>query len=279
MIPIMDNHMHLQLKGQNIIAAERFHKAGGTHLVISHMPYDEFPIVAEGNFKRTFERTLQIAGMVRNATDLKVFVTLGPYPVELIGLAEKYGMERAVDIMKKGMELAADYVKEGEAIAIGEIGRPHFPVSREIWEASNDILLYAMEVARDVPCPVVLHTESATPEVWKDLAAMADRARLPRDKVIKHYSPPAILPEENQGLFPSVLSSRRNIREAISKGTRFFMETDYIDEPSRPNVVLPPDTVPKRTMGLIMNREMTEEQAWTIHKENFEAVYGIELEF
>ncbi len=279
MIPIMDNHMHLQLKGQNVEAAKKFQKAGGTHLVISHMPYDEFPISAEKDFKRTFERTLQIVEMVRKKTELKVFATLGPYPVELLPLAESTSLENAVDIMKKGMDLAAEYVKEGKAIAMGEIGRPHFPVSKEIRDASNDILLYAMEIARDVPCPVVLHTESATPEVWKDLAKMADRAGLQRDKVVKHYSPPAVLPEENQGLFPSVLSSRKNIREALSKGTRFFMETDYIDEPSRPNVVMPPDTVPKRTMGLILNGEMTEEQAWAIHKENFEAVYGIELEF
>ena len=279
MIPIMDNHMHLQLKGQNVEAAKKFQKAGGTHLVISHMPYDEFPITAEKDFKRTFERTLQIVKMVRKETELKVFATLGPYPVELLPLGEKTGLESAVNVMKKGMELAAEYVREGKAIAMGEIGRPHFPVSKEIRDASNDILLYAMEIARDVPCPVVLHTESATPEVWKDLAKMADRAGLQRDKVVKHYSPPAVLPEENQGLFPSVLSSRKNIREALSKGTRFFMETDYIDEPSRPNVVMPPDTVPKRTMGLILNGEMTEEQAWAIHKENFEAVYGIELEF
>ena len=279
MIPIMDNHMHLQLKGQNVEAAKKFRKAGGTHLIISHMPYDEFSITAERNFKRTFERTLRIVEMVRKETELMAFATVGPYPVELLPLAEKVGLEEGKEIMKRGMDLAAEYVKDGKAIAMGEIGRPHFPVSKEIWDASNEILLYAMEVARDVPCPVVLHTESATPEVWKDLANMADKANLPRDKVVKHYSPPAVLPEENQGLFPSVLSSRKNIREALSKGTRFFMETDYIDEPSRPNVVMPPDTVPKRTMGLILNGEMTEEQAWTIHKENFETVYRIELEF
>ncbi len=279
MIPIMDNHMHLQLKGANVEAAKKFRKAGGTHLIISHMPYDEFPVTVEKNFKRTFERTLRIADMVRKETELKVFATLGPYPVELLPLAESVGLSDAVEIMKSGMDLAAEYVREGKAIAMGEIGRPHFSVSDEIWKASNEILLYAMEVARDVPCPVVLHTESATPEVWKDLAEMADRAGLPRDKVVKHYSPPAVLPEENQGLFPSVLSSRRNIREALSKGTRFFMETDYIDEPSRPNVVMPPDTVPKRTMGLILNGEMSEEQVWRIHKENFEGVYGVELRF
>ena len=279
MIPIMDNHMHLQLKGANVEAAKKFRKAGGTHLIISHMPYDEFPVTVEKNFKRTFERTLRIADMVRKETELKVFATLGPYPVELLPLAESVGLSDAVEIMKSGMDLAAEYVREGKAIAMGEIGRPHFSVSDEIWKASNEILLYAMEVARDVPCPVVLHTESATPEVWKDLAEMADRAGLPRDKVVKHYSPPAVLLEENQGLFPSVLSSRRNIREALSKGTRFFMETDYIDEPSRPNVVMPPDTVPKRTMGLILNGEMSEEQVWRIHKENFEGVYGVELRF
>ena len=42
----------------------------------------------------------------------------------------------------------------------------------------------------------------------------------------------------------------REVAEAIAKGDGFLMETDYIDDLSRPDVVLPPHSVPKRTKAL-----------------------------
>ena len=52
---------------------------------------------------------------------------------------------------------------------------------------------------------------------------------------------------------PSVLASKKNIEAAAKKGTRFMMETDYIDDPRRPGAVLGPKTVPKRTLELLEN--------------------------
>ena len=111
-----------------------------------------------------------------------------------------------------------------------------------------------------------------------ELAAMADRARLPRDKVVKHYSPPLVDRRENSGLVPSVLASRDAVRDALSKGDRFLMETDFLDDPSRPGAVMNINTVPKRTRAFLEAGTMSEEAAWRIHKELPEKVYGIEIE-
>lgn len=260
-------------------AVNIFHKYGGTHAILCHMPYSEVPITSGRSFSESYGITLRMAEKCNSETPVKIFTAVGPYPVLLIGLTEKYGMSKAVEIMKEGMESAQKLVLERKAVAIGEIGRPHFEVSSEIFEASNEIMAYGMSLAKEAGCPVILHTESGTPESMADLARIADSAGLPRSRVVKHYSPPLILEEENFGLFPSVLSTRPAISEALEKGTRFVMETDYMDEPSRPGAVLDIKTVPKRTMGYIESKRMTEEQAWKIHKDNPEMLYGFSLDF
>jgi TatD-related deoxyribonuclease len=275
--PVLDNHIHLQPSGKNVEALREFSNAGGTHVVLSQLPYDEIQIKEEKDFRASYQITLDIAERARKETDVGVFVSVGPYPVLLIDLAEKHGLSKATDIMKAGMDTAGKLVEEGKAIAIGEIGRPHFPVSPEILQASNDIMRYGMEVASEVGCAVVLHTESATPEAMKEIARIADVAGLERGKVVKHYCPPLILEEENHGLFPSVLASRTAITEALQKGTRFMMETDYLDDLSRPGAVMSITTVPKRTKALMNSKSVSEETILRIHKDNPQKVYGIEI--
>jgi len=86
------------------------------------------------------------------------------------------------------------------------------------------------------------------------------------------------LEKENYGLMPSVLASERNIISAIKKGSRFMMETDYIDDIHRPGAVLGPKTIPKRTLDLLEKGVLTEKQAYDIHKLNPEKTYDIDLE-
>jgi TatD-related deoxyribonuclease len=276
-IPIFDNHVHLHPNGRHVEAVRDFARAGGTHLVLSHLPYEMVPVTEARHFGESYQITLDMAERCRRETEVGVEVTLGPYPVLLIGLAERHGLTRAVEIMKEGMEEAQRQVLEGRAIGIGEIGRPHFPVPPDIWEASNDIIHHGMRLAKEASCPVVLHTESATPENMREMAMLADKAGLPRHKVVKHYCPPLVREDENSGLFPSVLASRPAVAEALSKGTRFLMETDYLDDMQRPGAVMAITTVPKRTKALLQSGQMSQEQAAIIHGENPRKVYGIEV--
>ena len=133
-----------------------------------------------------------------------------------------------------------------------------------------------MGVAKDVGAPVMLHTEHTEPATMQEFGEMADRAGLARDRVIKHYCGPLVATDEHYGLVPSVIAGRSNIRKALAKDHqgRFLLETDYIDSPERPNVVMPCDTVPKRVLGLMQSGEIDEPTAWSIGKEMPERLYG-----
>ncbi|MFQ5884363.1 MAG: TatD family hydrolase [Thermoplasmata archaeon] len=275
---ILDNHMHLRPDGENVQAVKKFCRAGGTHLILAHIPYRDIPITGEKSYQEAFQRTVDMAEKVRKETDAKVFVTVGPYPVDLVHMVERIPIGSAKEVMMKGMDLAAGFVEKGLAIAVGEIGRPHFPVSEEIMQASNEILKYGMELAKDVDCPVVLHTESATLGTFKELADMADSVGLSRERVVKHFCPPIVDLDKNHGLFPSVLASKQNIRSAISQGNRFLMETDYIDDPRRPGAVLGPATVPKTTIAMLRDGLFTEEDVLAVHKTHPEEVYQISID-
>ena len=258
-LPAYDNHLHLSPSGRNIDALKEFKAAGGTGLTLVTLPYPEVMISEGSDFMRSFQITLSLAEKAKE-TGLKVNSAVGPYPVLLIPLAERFGLDKAERMLIKGMEDAASLVADGKANCLGEIGRPHFPVDDpKIMESSNRILLRGMELAHEVDCPVIIHCES---ESYTDesLASMATEAGLDPGKVVKHSSPPWVTPEETHGVMPSIPASRSLIREALSKSDRFMIETDFIDDPQKPNAIMAVTSVPKRINGLHQSGELSEEQ-------------------
>ena len=274
---IFDNHLHLRRDGRFIDAVKEFKNAGGTHFVLCQYPMPHI-VLKEKSYKSCYLETLEMADEIRKKVDVGVFVTVGPYPVDYLKLIEKFNRDKTIEIMKKGMDEAAELCKEGKCIAIGEIGRPHFSVDETVLKDSNEILLYGMQKAKGVGVPVVLHTESTTPETCKEFVEMGKKAGLKADKIVKHFSPALILKKENYGLMPSVIASEKNILESFRKGTRFMLETDYIDDPSRPGAVLGPKTIPKKTILLLKKEIISEDQIYKIHKENPEKTYCLCLD-
>ena len=262
-VPIYDNHVHLNPEGRNVEALRVFEAAGGTGLTLVTLPYREVPISSGEDFLRSFRITLSLAERGRDATGLRINVAVGPYPVLIIPLAENYGLERAERIMAEGMEAAARLVSDGMADAIGEVGRPHFPVAQEISEASDRVLMKGMELAQDIGCPVIIHSESES-NTYGDLRRMADSAGLDPGRVIKHSSRPLVTESETLGIMPSIPASRIATREARAKGNRFMLETDYIDDPGNPSAVMSINTVPKRIKAMTASGEMSDEDVHRI---------------
>lgn len=271
---IFDNHAHLQLSGKNVEAARVFEKEGGTHLNVCTVPVSEFNIL---NYEKTFNETIKIVRDINSKTGVKAYATVGPYPIDFLDAVNR-GMssEKAWSIMKEGVDIAVKLVEQQKAIAIGEVGRPHFPVSQEIWQQYDSHILYIFERAKDIDCAVVMHTEY-TDQTMKDIAEIADRAGLKREKIVKHYAPPIIKEDENYGIFPSVIASRKNVRAAFLKGTRFFLETDYVDDLKKPNFVLAIDTVPKRVKSAINEGLIDMEQLTDATMKNIHKVYNLDL--
>lgn len=256
-------------------AMRQFERAGGTHAIVVCLPSWTMGVKIEkaSDFRRVWEPTLRLVEQTNATTCVRAHAVLGVHPAELPPLAERMGLERAVDIIKGGLELAALCVEEGLAVGI-KSGRPHWQVSDEMWEASCALMRHAMELARDVRCPVQLHTE-LSPRCLEDVGSMAREVGLPPHRVIKHYSHPHIDDFRRAGVFPSVLCIKGAVETAVQQGSDFFMETDYIDDPSRPGAVLGPKTVPRRTLALL---EGNEELFWRVHVDNVERTYEIEVD-
>lgn len=271
---IFDNHLHLRRDGRFLDAVREFKKAGGTHFVLCQYPMPNI-VLKEKSYKSCYKQTFQMAEEICRKIDVGVFVTVGPYPVDYLTLIEKYDRYEVIEIMKKGMDEAAEFCRENKCIAIGEIGRPHFLVDKTVILDSNEILLYGMEKAKDVNVPVVLHTESTTSESCKEFVELGKKAGLRPHKIIKHFSPPLIFKSENCGLMPSVIATEKNILEAFKKGTRFMLETDYIDDLKRPGAVLSPKTIPTKMLSFLKKGIISEDQIYKINKENPEKTYDI----
>jgi len=276
-VAIFDNHIHLRASFKGVEAAKAFEKSGGTAILLTHSPYAEVPITRVDDYERAYGLTLAMADAVRAATHLQVFVALGPYPVEFIDLRQTLGHGAAVDAMKRAIDLAANHVRDQRAVAFGEIGRPHFPVDADIVQACNDLVGYAMAQAKSLECAVVLHTEDPTPTTFAEFAAMAARAGLDPQYVVKHHSTPFTRREDTAGLVPSILAKEELVAQALKGGPRFLLETDYIDDPRRPGAVLGPATVPKKTKAWLEKGLLTTEQAWSIHHDLPEKTYRIEI--
>jgi TatD-related deoxyribonuclease len=275
-IPITDNHMHIDPRARGLDAVKEFRNSGGTHIILVTKPSWSLGIDAKKpeDYLAVFDETVELASKIKDL-DVRAFPVLGVHPAEISRLAEHMDLSEVIRIMKGGLELAAKYVDKGLAVGI-KSGRPHYPVSDEVWAASNEIMEYAFSLGKDHDCAVQLHTESVGEPELNDIAERARKTGIKMYKVVKHYSPPLVNVCEHLGLFPGVICVKGAVEQALEEGSRFMMETDYIDDPHRPGAVLGPKTIPKRTIKLV--ETYGEEPFWKIHKENPEKVYEIEIE-
>ena len=253
--PIWDTHLHLDHNGRGIAAAQDFSNGGGTHLCLVHKP--GFPNNLPdsiGAVKDAYTGTLQLAKGVRREVGLDVRVILGPHPVVWEKQIHTLGLDAATELHLESVALALELCAEGEAVALGEVGRPHYPVSDEIWSAANKQLETVMHMASQADVPIQLHVEENGAQTNAELAVLCDRSGLARKRAIHHYAPSDVSASFTHGLSSSV-SMGKNSLEKIMETYRFCtstwtMETDYLDDPSRPGAVLGPKTVPKRTQTM-----------------------------
>ncbi|MCL2141839.1 MAG: TatD family hydrolase [Methanimicrococcus sp.] len=277
-LPITDNHIHIDLIcGKGLEAVREFKNAGGTHAFLVSLPSRHLGVFVKAakDYTEVFEQTITTAMKMREE-NVTTFPVLGIHPVDILYLAEENGIEKAVEIMCGGFDIAASYVKEGKAVAL-KSGRPHFPVSEEIWDASNTVMSYVFSLAKDIKCAVQLHVEEMTKGSLKDLSEIAKKTGQPLEKIMNHHATPLVSEAEKFGIYPSVTAGKDYIETALQQSTRFLMETDYVDDINKPGFVLGPKTVPKKTKKLI--EIYGEEPFWDIHQKNPSKIYDVDIEF
>ena len=282
--PITDNHFHLNRKGLFLEAARDFERFGGTDLVLVHCPDFISPPISKEGHREAYADTISMAQAVRKEVGLGVRVVLGPHPAAFAHQLENaiqsedvQGIESAENNYRDSIDVALEFVQEGKAHAIGEVGRPHWPVSERVWNKSNELLLETMHLASQEGITLQLHVEGELQSTYDDLSQMAITSGMDSKKIVRHYAPANIDAEITKGITPSVLIGKGAIEELmenIGKSSHgFLLETDYMDDPKRPGAVLGPKTVPKRTKQLL-ELGIDEEILWKTHQDLPNLLYG-----
>ena len=253
--PILDQHIHLDRSNRFLDAIAEFVGAGGTGIMLVHKPgfSSDLPADLDG-YRAAYSDTLGMAEEVRAAFGIGVGTVLGPHPVAWEHQTESLGLERATELHLEAVGLALDHIEAGEATCLGEVGRPHYPVSDETWSAANDMLREVMALAAGAGTSIQLHVEDNGETTCRELAALCDEAGLARDRAIRHYAPADVGTDFTHGLAATVSVGRGSVEAlaetAVNANAPWGMETDFLDDPRRPGAVLGPKTVPKRTQQL-----------------------------
>ena len=252
--PILDQHIHLDRNNRFLEAIREFANSGGTGINLVHKPnFSRLP-ESLSEYRDAYEETLQMAKEIRTQFTISVSVILGPHPVAWEHQIHTIGLEKSTTLHLEAIKLALEYISKGDAVCLGEVGRPHYPVDENIWEASNSLLLEIMKLAAEAEVSIQLHVEDNGEKTYSDLAKLCDEASLPRYLAIRHYAPADISEEFTHGLSATVSVGKGSIQkivETLSKSNSYWgMETDFLDDPKRPGAVLGPKTVAKRTHQL-----------------------------
>ena len=253
--PILDQHMHLDRSNRFLDAVSEFTLAGGTGIMLVHKPNfpSDLPTDLDG-YRAAYSGTLSMAEEVRAAYGIEVGVVLGPHPVVWEHQIVPLGLKRATELHLEAVSLALDHIEAGDAICLGEVGRPHYQVSDEIWSSANEMLREVMAMAAGVGTSIQLHVEDNGETTCRELATLCDEAGLARNRAIRHYAPANVGANFTHGLAATVSVGRGSVEAitatAASANAPWGMETDFLDDPRRPGAVLGPKTVPKRTQQL-----------------------------
>jgi len=267
--PITDDHIHIDPRnGRGVEAAKDFLRAGGTHIFLVSKPSWSLTVYPScgADYAPVFEETLSVARMIEEI-GVVVFPVLGVHPAEISRLSERMSLSEAAEVMKAGIDCAAEYVREGKAHAL-KSGRPHYDVSSDVLAASNNVLMHALECAAGCRCALQVHAESGP---CSDIALMARCAGISPERVVKHYGSP------DTPLHPSLIAKHEAIPQLARGHRAFTMESDFMDENTRPGAVTGPKSVPRYTNNLLRHGLITEEDCFRIHAETIGKVYGVTI--
>jgi TatD-related deoxyribonuclease len=273
-LPVVDHHCHLSPDGEGIQAADRFRRAGGTHLFLTTQSYRKGPIVGLETYRGQFETTERLAQAIRKETGVVVYVVVAPYPVDLVAASASLGVPGALDLHRAALDLAGTWARDGRAVALGEIGRAHFPVAPDVAAAIDEAFVYALGVARDAGCPAVVHSEDLDADGMRSLARLASSVSFPLGKLVKHYQRSIVAAEARSTIVPSYLSRKDLCAGSLGEEGPWFWETDFLDDPGRPGAVMDIETVPRRAKAVGEKGGPETERLRIPFVRSIESVYG-----
>ncbi len=268
--PILDDHFHINRRtGVGPSVVKEFMRSGGTHIVLVSLPSWSCGVTPHtpADYRQVFDELLTVSAMV-NELGCVCYPVAGVHPAEIGRLSERLGLTAAEELMCGALDIAAEYVSEGRCIGL-KSGRPHYPVTPDVWDASNRILERALTLAGELGCSLQIHAESGPCE---DVPALAKACGMDPSRVVKHFA------TCETPLHPSITVREPFLNQWFAEKREFTLESDYMDDLSRPGAVNGPRSVPRRMQKLLQEGAVTFEDMRRVHGSVPKRIYGVDFE-
>lgn len=275
-----DAHLHVNpvsgLGADRI--ARKFKSEGGWFISIVSLPpyhygYNEVSI---DSYRKVIE-LINREAIKAKSHGLTVARFMGFHPAEIdhyyrLGVSPSKLMRLVDDVVR----LIEDALRDGLIDGVGEMGRQHYGTSTERLVFSEIVMVRLLSIARDYGVPVQLHLEQGGLVTAYSIKLISSIVGLHSSKVIIHHAnmETATWAEHLEMPFTAPVK-QFNDKYASLKWRYCMIESDFIDDPSRPGVSAYPWEIPEVIESHVRNGVLSEEDAYRILVDNITRFFGV----
>lgn len=264
--------------------ARKFKESGGWFMALVSLPPHYYGLE---DIPENLVRAVRIhAELCSKARDEGISVACigGVHPATIDRIIKSASGDpmKTLDKVLQAVESMIRMAAEGVIDGLGEFGRPHYKTLPASFAANELVLLHVLEASKDMDIPLHLHLEEAgtlTVHTIDKLAKILGAGRL--SKVIFHHSSITMSKEALKRGYSATLTGRKQIIDKMKSASVIvpgaMLESDYIDDPKRPGIVMYPWEISENVKKAVEEGIIDEDDAYVLGVESVKRIYGVEL--
>ena len=211
---------------------------------------------------------------------LKTSCIIGIHPADIDKLVYRYGMkiDEAYNLALRVLSKAVDLCRKGVVDGIGEEGRPHYKIDPTFVVASELVLMRAMEAAKDYDCIIHMHLEQGSSVTVESIEELANLVGAPMEKLLFHHTRPGLTERVIKKGYNATVPGIEPVLKIVFNRVEptFMVESDYIDDPKRPGVVVYPWEMVSNELKLMRENIVSEDDLYKVNVDNIVRFYGVQ---
>ncbi len=279
MVPVADAHTHTNpVRGLGMERiAPKFKEAGGWFMALVGLSPWHYGLEAnlEG-YEKTMRMVINECKKVKEV-GLKCSVLFGFHPADV----DKFlGSMKPIEVLEFGMkvlDMVEEGLKSGKLDGIGEVGRQHYKTNPISVVIAEHIMDRAIQLSKDYDAVVHLHLEQGAKVTAMDVRERVERFGAKRERVIMHHARGQTL---RAAVETGVPATTPGIKAALEKAFQlppsYMVESDHIDDPKRPGIVVYPWDMAKAQRELLEEGKVSEEYLYKLNVDNVVKSFRVE---
>lgn len=277
-----DAHTHTNpIKGMGIERAGRkFLEVGGWFMAIVSLPptHYGFEPTFDG-YVKSFEVVLKECALARRL-GLRVSCLVGLHPADVEKrVSQNYShLNDVFTLIEKVMNYIEKLCRDGLVDGIGEVGRPHYKALPEAFALNEYVTVRALEIARDFDLVVHLHLEQGGIATIVSIDSLLRLTNAKKHRVVLHHVDAKTLQYALKRGYPCTVPGKYPLLKIVFQKfpPNYMIESDHIDDPSRPGVSSYPWEIVENQRKLISEGIVSREYLDKVNIDNVTKVYLIE---